>query len=79
MKTAISIPDSVYESAEKLASRLGQSRSQFYTKALTNYVEKHQNTNITEKLDEIYTSSNSEINSSLLSLQNLSLLKNSEW
>lgn len=66
-KTAISIPDGIYESAEKLASRLGQSRSQLYTKALTSYVENHQNTNITEKLDEIYAISNSHIDSSLQS------------
>ena len=61
MKTAISIPNGIYESAEKLANRLGQSRSQLYTKALTSYVENHQNTNITEKLDEIYAISNSNI------------------
>jgi len=42
MKTVISIPDRVYESAEKLADRLGQSRSQLYTKALSSYIEKNQ-------------------------------------
>lgn len=38
MKTAVSIPNDVYNSAEKLASRLGKSRSQLYTQALDNYI-----------------------------------------
>lgn len=33
MKTAVSIPDNIYTSAEKLAKRLGKSRSQLYTQA----------------------------------------------
>lgn len=34
MKTAISLPDSVFEEAEALAQQLGLSRSELYTKAL---------------------------------------------
>ena len=79
MKTAISIPDSVYQSAEKLANRLGQSRSQLYTKAIASYIEKNQNTNITERLDQIYSTDITNINSTLQDLQTRSLLKNSEW
>lgn len=33
MKTAISLPDSVFEEAEALAQKLGLSRSELYTNA----------------------------------------------
>jgi hypothetical protein len=54
MKTAVSIPDRVFESAEKLAARLGVSRSQLYAKALASLVEKHREDIITAQLNEIY-------------------------
>jgi metal-responsive CopG/Arc/MetJ family transcriptional regulator len=38
MKTAISLPDSVFEEAEALAQQLGLSRSELYTKALQAYL-----------------------------------------
>ena len=78
MKTAISIPDKVFESAEKLASRLGQSRSQLYTQALSSYVTKHQNDNLTKKLDEVYSAIDSKLDTGLASLQYKSLSKD-KW
>ena len=54
MKTAVSIPDRVFESAEKLAARLGVSRSQLYARALAALVEKHREDLITSRLNEIY-------------------------
>jgi predicted transcriptional regulator len=56
MKTAISIPDEEFESAEKLASRLRISRSELYRKALTEFVARRSSEGITEKLNEIYRS-----------------------
>jgi len=54
MKTAVSIPDRIFESAEKLAARLGVSRSQLYAKALASLVEEHREEIITSRLNEIY-------------------------
>ena len=54
MKTAVSIPDRVFESAEKLAARLGVSRSRLYAKALAALVEKHREDLIISQLNEIY-------------------------
>ena len=79
MKTAISIPDKVYESAEKLANRLGQSRSQLYTTALSSYIEKNQDKNVTEKLNEVYNTEDSRIDPVLLNIETQSLLKNNPW
>jgi antitoxin MazE6 len=54
MKTAISIPDRVFRSAEQLAARMGVSRSELYSKALAALVDKHQDDLITSRLNEIY-------------------------
>jgi len=54
MKTAISIPDPIFESAEKLARRLGMSRSQFYSEAVDALVERHRYLGVTEQLDAVY-------------------------
>jgi len=54
MKTAISIPDPVFKTAERLAKRLGLSRSELYVRAISNYVEAHKGQKITDLLNEIY-------------------------
>ena len=41
MKTAISIPDDVFEEAERLVNRLRTSRSQLYTRALAEFIARH--------------------------------------
>ncbi|HUD10598.1 MAG TPA: hypothetical protein VMR28_02905 [Candidatus Saccharimonadales bacterium] len=79
MKTAISIPDTVYKSAEQLAQRLGESRSELYTKAIKSYVEKHQDVKVTEKLDEVYSTEASQLDPVLANLQTRSWLKNNPW
>ncbi len=56
MKTAVSIPDRVFQSAEKLAVRLGVSRSELYAKAVAALVEKHREDVITSQLNELYGS-----------------------
>jgi len=60
MKTAVSIPDQVFESAEKLAARMGVSRSQLYARALAALVEKHREDLITSRLNETYGSGGEE-------------------
>jgi antitoxin MazE6 len=54
VKTAVSIPDRVFQSAEKLAARLGVSRSELYAKALAALVDKHRQDVVTSELNEIY-------------------------
>ncbi len=55
MKTAISIPDDIFLSAEKTAKKLGISRSQLFTKAIEEYIQNHSQEKITDKLNKIYT------------------------
>jgi predicted transcriptional regulator len=54
MKTAISIPDPIFEAAERLAQRLDMSRSQLYAQAVEIFVRTHHRSGITEALDRVY-------------------------
>jgi metal-responsive CopG/Arc/MetJ family transcriptional regulator len=54
MKTAISLPDPLFESAEALARRLGLSRSELYANALAEFVAQHDRARLTERLDAVY-------------------------
>ena len=54
MKTAISIPDELFDSAEALASRLGVSRSQLYATALARFLAEHEHDQVTARLDALY-------------------------
>jgi hypothetical protein len=54
MKTAISLPDPLFEAAEHLARQLGKSRSQLYAEALQAFLERHRGDDITRRLNEIY-------------------------
>jgi predicted transcriptional regulator len=54
MKTAISIPDPVFKSAEQLASRLRVSRSALYSKALEAFLKEHRDDLVTSRLNEVY-------------------------
>lgn len=78
MKTAISIPDSIFQAAENLAQRLGLSRSELYVKAMSEYLNSHKNQNVTKKLNEIYASNNSNLDNEILSMQIHSIPKE-DW
>ena len=54
MKTAISIPDPLFGAAERLAKRLGLSRSELYQRALQAFLQRHNDDGVTEALDKIY-------------------------
>jgi len=54
MKTVISIPEEVFQSAESLAKRLGMSRSQLYTAAVNEYLNRRQDRQLTARLNSIY-------------------------
>ena len=75
MKTAISIPDRVFHSAEQLATRLGISRSQLYTRALSALVSKHRDDLVRSRLEEIYGSddADSALDAGLASVQDRSI------
>lgn len=77
MKTAISIPAPVFESAEKLAARLGVSRSELYAKAVAALVDKHREDLVTAQLNEVYgpQGEGSELDEQLATLQSRSVAR----
>ena len=54
MKTAISIPNPLFEEAEALAHRLHLSRSELYANALRAFVDQHDEASRRLALDAVY-------------------------
>jgi metal-responsive CopG/Arc/MetJ family transcriptional regulator len=80
MKTAISVPDKIFEAADRMATQLGTSRSELYEKALSEYLEKHKSQGVTERLNQIYSegAQDSELDSALNTLQ-IKSLPREDW
>lgn len=55
MKTAISIPDNIFLAAERLAKRLGISRSELFQRAMRSFLEEHSDERVTENLNAVYS------------------------
>lgn len=53
MKTAVSIPDEIFASADRLAKRLRKSRSQLYCDAVSEYVARHAPEQVTDAMDRV--------------------------
>ncbi len=73
MKTAISIPDSVFNSAELVAKKLNISRSELYTKAVSDYLNQHQKNYITEALNKVYSEEKPAIDPTIIQMQSSSI------
>lgn len=51
MKTAISLPDSLFTAADAFAQQRDMTRSELYAKALSEYLQRHPTDNVTEKIN----------------------------
>lgn len=56
MKTAISLPDPLFEEADALAARLGKSRSQLYAEAIAHYVARFDAETVTDQMNQVLES-----------------------
>jgi metal-responsive CopG/Arc/MetJ family transcriptional regulator len=82
MKTAISLPDTLYEDAERTAKSMGIPRSQLFARALEEFINHHKKENITELYDQIYSKISSTDISKIETLNISSLrelTKNDTW
>jgi metal-responsive CopG/Arc/MetJ family transcriptional regulator len=52
MKTAVSIPNEIFEAAERLARRTRKTRSRLFSDALREYVARRSPEKITESMDQ---------------------------
>ena len=73
MKTAISIPENIFSSAEKLADEIGLSRSELYSRAVEKYVNEHFNTDVTKRLNKVYHKKNSQLDPTVQEAQAASI------
>ncbi len=73
MKTAISIPDPIFDAAEKAAQRLAISRSQLYARAVEAFLAAHSDEEVTRQLNEVYATEESRLDPALAKMQALSI------
>jgi metal-responsive CopG/Arc/MetJ family transcriptional regulator len=53
-KTAVSLPDELFDEADRLADRLGLSRSGLYARAIAELLERERAGEIRESYDRVY-------------------------
>lgn len=73
MKTAVSLPDPVFRSADRLARRMKVSRSRLYAMALQEFYRRHRSDRVREQLNKVYGREESSLDPVLQSLQARSL------
>jgi metal-responsive CopG/Arc/MetJ family transcriptional regulator len=78
MKTAISIPDKVFNKAEQLARRLGISRSELYSEALENYMNKRWPDSITDTMNRVLDEAETS-RDPFVSTASHSVLEKTDW
>ena len=78
MKTAISLPDSLFHAADSLAKRTGMSRSELFRAAVADYIEAHKHDQVREALDAVYSEQPSQLDAELMRMQTMSLPKE-DW
>jgi metal-responsive CopG/Arc/MetJ family transcriptional regulator len=78
MKTAVSIPDPIFASAEQLARKLHVSRSCLFANAVSEYVRMHATRNVTARLNEIYGDAPAVIDPAIRAMQ-ATTLSREEW
>lgn len=69
MKVAVSIPDPVFEAAERLAKQRRVPRSQLFAEALQDYLSRCGAETVTAKLNEVYGVENSQLDTALADAQ----------
>ena len=79
MKTAISIPDEIFEGAERLARRLKRSRSELYSRAIADYVARHAPDEVTEKMNDVVGDVGKEPTDEFVAKAGRKALKRVEW
>lgn len=73
MKTAVSVPDDLFERAERVAARLKVSRSELYARALAAYLVEHEGDRIRQTIDHILRDRAPTVDEVLARMQSASL------
>jgi predicted transcriptional regulator len=78
MKTAVSIPDDLFQRAEHLARRTETSRSALYARALAEYVARHTPDQVTEEMNRACAALGREMDG-FTATASTRILERSEW
>ena len=73
MKTAVSIPDDIFQKAEETARTLRMSRSELYAKAVEAFVKQYQADAVTATLNTLYEKEESGLDPKTARMQAASL------
>ena len=78
MKTAVSIPDEVFEKVERLARKGRRSRSEVFSAALKEYVARHAPDDVTEAMNRVCDEVG-EHSERFVIIAGRRILENTEW
>ena len=78
MKITVSIPDDVFERAERLVRSTRKSRSQFYADVLREYLARHAPEEVTERMDKVCSELDEPVDA-FVSAAAARTLARSEW
>jgi len=78
MKVAVSVPDAVFQAAERVSRRMRVSRSRLYAQAVEAYVKQHSGADITEQLNKVYAGNASTLDPAL-EAASLEVLRRGQW
>lgn len=79
MKTAVSLPDDVFDDAERYAKRTRKSRSQLYAQALSEYLARHAPDEVTERMNGVIDQLGEAPPDPFVTRAARRVLKNVEW
>lgn len=78
MKTAVSIPDEIFEKAERFAKRANRSRSEVFAAALCEYVSRHSPDEITDAMNRVCSELGDQ-HDDFVSVAGQRLLRKTKW
>ncbi|WP_029891034.1 CopG family ribbon-helix-helix protein [Polycyclovorans algicola] len=78
MKVAISIPDPLFDAAERLAKQRAVPRSRLFAEALEEYVSRHGTEAVTDQLNAVYAMECSDVEQTMAQAQ-LGMVEDEAW
>lgn len=78
MRTTVSIPDDIFERAERLASKGPRSRSELYAAALEEYLARHAQDEVTGAMNRVCGEAGGDDNA-FLAAAGRRMLADTEW
>jgi metal-responsive CopG/Arc/MetJ family transcriptional regulator len=79
MKTAISLPDELFDQVERLAQRSGRTRSEVYATALREYLARHAPDEVTNTINRLIAELGQPESDGFVAAAAHRAMKNVEW